>query len=88
METNELFKEAAHGNFQPYEIRVVDTYRTSSMSWMGMGGHRVEIWGLFYDETEIARGGITSMQNMCRVANVAYNNGILECLGILGLNNI
>lgn len=85
MEAYELFKEAAHANIKPYEIRVVDHYRTSSMSWMGIGGHRVEIWGLFFDETEIARGGKISMENMCAVANSAYNNGILECIGQLGL---
>jgi hypothetical protein len=61
--------------FTPYTIAVVDYYKTSSMSWFGICGHSIEIWGLFYDETEITRGGKTAMNRLLRIANGAYNLG-------------
>jgi hypothetical protein len=76
-------KMANMREFTPYHIAIVDEYRTSPMSWLGIGSHKVDIWGLFYEDTEITRGGKTYIEKMKNIANGAYNLGMIESLKLI-----
>jgi len=75
MISDNIIKSAYLGEFKPYSIKFLKSYR---VGFILTGRYTVNTYGLYYDDTKIAEGGIKSMTDRMNVANAAYNLGIIQ----------
>lgn len=58
-----------------YYLKQVDTYHSESMPWFGILSYSVPIYGLFYEDTELHRGGKKAMEKILDLCNGAFYMG-------------